>query len=256
MNIETQNLRQVAYGLQTRMCYLNLPVTCQKNHEIILNRLSSLSSFFQESASLWENNEHFQFTKGKVSTTYSKNLNGMSQLLRKSVKSSLYGSISYHYGTISSKNLPISVSIHALNVKATGKVEAQLWKNKVFDPSLQLNATVDASLLEGNASLKIGNSSIYAKGSAKGYVGVAYAKTKAIVSVDEQTFSLGAGIAALKGSVSCSFHVFGASITLTGSGSIGSMEADLEYSHKNREWEFGSKLGFICGLGFKVKVNV
>ena len=32
-------------------------------------------------------------------------------------------------------------------------------------------------------------------------------------------------------------------------------EEEVSFSHKNREWEFGSKLGFIAGLGFKVNVT-
>ena len=42
---------------------------------------------------------------------------------------------------------------------------------------------------------------------------------------------------------------------MTGSGSIGSAEANLTYHRSAKEWEFGSKLGFIAGLGFKVKVE-
>ena len=29
----------------------------------------------------------------------------------------------------------------------------------------------------------------------------------------------------------------------------------LSYRHRNREWEFGSKLGFIAGTGFKVNAS-
>lgn len=29
----------------------------------------------------------------------------------------------------------------------------------------------------------------------------------------------------------------------------------MSYRHKNREWEFGSKLGFIAGTGFRLKVS-
>ena len=67
--------------------------------------------------------------------------------------------------------------------------------------------------------------------------------------------ALKAGAAAVQGEVQCAFELFGAKVTITGSGSLGSAQAELTYSHKNREWEFGSKLGFIAGLGFHVKVE-
>ena len=82
-----------------------------------------------------------------------------------------------------------------------------------------------------------------------------YRIAEAIFNLNEQTLDLGVGGSALKGEVEAAFHVFGAKVTLTGQGSVGSAELNMSYHHSNREWEFGSKLGFIVGTGFKVKVQ-
>ena len=132
---------------------------------------------------------------------------------------------------------------------------ADQWKNKVINPSIYLSGSTSLSLLSGTASARIGQSMVYGTASASGQVGVVYAKAKAVLSASEQTLDLDVGAAALQGEVKSSFQFFDAKITLTGSGSIGSAQANVSYHHKTREWEFGSKLGFICGLGFKVKVE-
>ncbi|MDD7280862.1 hypothetical protein [Floccifex sp.] len=258
MNIETNNLSHIASFLQSQLKSYSFPNSqIQRNHQIIQNKLFSLSNYFQNSKEELEQIEGLilKETKGKLSHSHYENWNAIGQLFQKDVNTTLSQTLQYSYSKCQASYKKLNVNISTLNLYAHGKVQCRLWKNKKFDPRLSLSANVDGSLASGTASMKIGNDKIYAKANAKGWAGVVYGKAKAVLSFDEQTLSLGAGFAALKGSISCSFHIFGASVVLTGSGSIGSMEANVEYSHKNREWEFGSKLGFICGLGFKVKVN-
>jgi len=50
-------------------------------------------------------------------------------------------------------------------------------------------------------------------------------------------------------------NILGAKVTLTAQGSVGSAEANFSYHFSSREWEIGSKLGFIAGLGFKINVS-
>lgn len=82
-----------------------------------------------------------------------------------------------------------------------------------------------------------------------------YADATCVLSMEEQTIKAGVGACALRGEASIAFNIFGVKVTLTGKGSLGSAEANFEYSHRNREWIIGSKLGFIAGLGFKIRVN-
>ena len=118
-----------------------------------------------------------------------------------------------------------------------------------------LYAGAQAALLQAGAEVWTGGSLIGASASAEGTAGYAYAEAEAVLSKEEQTIHAGAGVCALRGEVRCVLKIFNVRITLTGSGSIGSAEAEVSFSHKNREWEFGSKLGFIAGLGFKVNVT-
>ncbi|MFR9254157.1 MAG: hypothetical protein ACLVJ6_00665 [Merdibacter sp.] len=104
------------------------------------------------------------------------------------------------------------------------------------------------------ALLKGGNS-LLGLGPGKRFAERCLCRGEAVLSAQEQTLKLKAGAAAVQGEVQCAFELFGAKVTITGSGSLGSAQAELTYSHKNREWEFGSKLGFIAGLGFHVKVE-
>lgn len=102
---------------------------------------------------------------------------------------------------------------------------------------------------------RIGNSKVYASARATGQVGVAYANCKAVFSKKVQSFEAGVGVAALRGETRCVLNILGAKVTLTAQGSVGSAEANFSYHFSSREWEIGSKLGFIAGLGFKINVS-
>ena len=264
MNIDTNQLRIVS---QTLLSYQGNFVfsksSLSSRHQQIQTKLENLSSYLSQSANALDSNENSilsSFKKGNVTTSHYENWNLLAQILKKSKTTYLSRSVQINYAkaskSFSSTYFSAGGSLNLGDLSATGSCSASLWKDKKFDPKIILKTEVNASLLSSNVHAKLGTSNIYAYMSAKGYAGVAYAKAQAVFTKDEQTLDAGVGIAALKGSCSISFHLFGASVTLTGSGSVGSMEANVSYSHKNREWEFGSKLGFICGLGFKVRVSL
>lgn len=150
-------------------------------------------------------------------------------------------------------NTALSFVVGDFRVK--GEAHLTLFdKERNWDPELVLYAGAQASLLQAGVEAWTGGSWISASAQAEGTAGYAYAEAEAILSKDEQTIHAGAGVCALRGEVQCVLNIFNVRITLIGSGSIGSAEAEMSFSHKNREWEFGSKLGFIAGLGFKVNV--
>lgn len=152
--------------------------------------------------------------------------------------------------------LQADAAVQVGDVQVKGEAHAALWnKDRMFDPTLLLYAKASASLLQGSVGLSTGNDIVSAGVSATGRVGSVQAEAKAVISKEEATLEAKVGAAALSGEVQCAFQIFGVKITLTGSGSLGNAEAELSFSHKNREWEFGSKLGFIAGLGFKVNVT-
>lgn len=151
-------------------------------------------------------------------------------------------------------NTAISAALGDFRIK--GEAHLTLFdKERQWDPELVLYAGAQAALLQAGAEVWTGGSLIGASASAEGTAGYAYAEAEAVLSKEEQTIHAGAGVCALRGEVRCVLKIFNVRITLTGSGSIGSAEAEVSFSHKNREWEFDSKLGFIAGLGFKVNVT-
>lgn len=258
MKIETNLIRQMANQLLSQIQSLSFNNSqLFTNHQKIINDIYNLSNYFSVSCNRWEENEDVlvQTSKGKLNYSHNETGNALGWLFKKNNSLTFSQTIQYQYGNAALSYKALKGNISALKLYANGKIQCRLWKDKQFYPSLQIVAKADASLLSANANLCLGNDKIYARANANGWLGVCYANAKAVLNPGEQSLSLGAGASFLKGSVSCSFHFLSASITLSGTGSIGSVEANLEYSHKNREWEFGSKLGFICGLGFKVKVN-
>ena len=264
MEVNVNALRNASHSIQSYLAsYTFSKTSMQSRHNQIQTQLNNLSNYLLQSANIVESTENSLFSnfkKGTVTTSHYENWNLLAQLLKKSKTTYVSRTIQVNYAktsaTYSSKYFSAGGSLNVGDLTATGSCSAKLWNEKQFDPQITLKTEINASLLSTNVHAKLGTTNIYGYASAKGYAGVAYAKASAVFTKDEQTLEAGIGVAALKGSCSISFHLFGASVTLTGSGSIGSAEANISYSHKSREWEFGTKLGFICGLGFKVHVSI
>lgn len=265
MNLDTNSYRFISSKLNSLQSDLlvALPANCRYRHQTIQSKLSLLANYFSQTATIYEQNENsqsgFNFKKGKLKTSTSTDVNLLSLVTKQDKKMSVYGSIRYSIAqakkTYASDYVSSSLSVNLGDFKATGEAELALWKNQKFDPRVNIDLDADVALASVNLYSKIGTNKVYGTLNARGAVGALYADATCILNKNEQTFEAGAGVCALRGEASISFNVFGAKITLTGTGSIGSAEANVSYHHKNREWEFGSKLGFIAGLGFKVKVN-
>lgn len=137
----------------------------------------------------------------------------------------------------------------------SGDAKLLLFQNGKFNPALSMAANVNAVLAEAKGSLRIGNDYINAQGEASVGVGVVRAGAKAVINKEELTLKAEVGAAAVKGKVSGSFSLFGMKITATASGELASVGAGAQFSSKSKEIEFGGKLSFIAGLGFKIKIN-
>ncbi|MDD6460473.1 MAG: hypothetical protein PUF70_07395 [Absicoccus porci] len=264
MNIDTEVYRHVSNRLMKYCIPLSFTQShLSIRHQDILSRLQKIASFYSQSAIVYEQKEarltNSNFQDGYLTYTGSIHPH-FDNIIKKEGKTITgsgkisYAASQYAY-TKNGKYGYVLLNADIGQWKANGAVDIHVWKNKVINPSIYLSGSTSLSLLSGTASARIGQSMIYGTASASGQVGVVYAKAKAVLSASEQTLDLDVGAAALQGEVKSSFQFFDAKITLTGSGSIGSAQANVSYHHKTREWEFGSKLGFICGLGFKVKVE-
>lgn len=209
---------------------------------------------FQKNTGLTEKSK-----KQKIHTYHSFHPNVESLALKGNGSAKAEAGMQYTYGKIhrvygnEAANLTVNAAVG--KVKAKGSAELSLWKDKKWDPKLKINAQAGVTALSGTIYGRAGIKNVYVDASATGDVGTVYANATAVITPNEQTIDAGIGASALKGEVKTSFHFFGANVTLTGQGSVGSAEANVSYHHRAREWEFGSKLGFIAGLGFKVRVN-
>lgn len=157
-------------------------------------------------------------------------------------------------GSISMLTSSLSASIAEISVKGEAHA-ALLNKEGAFDPELVLEAEASVSAVQACLTASAGSSSLGVSAKAVGSIGSAGLQAEAVLTKNEQTLRLKAGAAAISGEAQCVLNIFGAKVTLSASASLGSAEAEFVYSNSNREWEFGSKLGFIAGLGFKIKVS-
>ena len=235
-------------------------------HLEVQNSLARLALWFEETASSAENAEGILspavscWKPGTLQTSHTEVWNLGKQLRKKSVQTSLSGqaNLAAASATWTDRGTHHSFQTRAdlLNFSASGTVRARLWDKSKFNPEVKLNgeASMTAASVSGNYRLFSG-SGTSASLNVKGEAGAVYAKAQAVVSASEQSLDLAVGAAVFRGECSLAFSLLGCSVTITGQGSVGSCEASVSYHHRNREWEFGSKLGFIAGTGFKIKVN-
>ena len=118
-----------------------------------------------------------------------------------------------------------------------------------------MEAEAEAALAQLKAGLDIGTSYVHAGIEASVGVGVAKGAAKAVIKKDEVTLKGEIGVAAVQGEVKGKFSLFGADITLSGTGELGAAGVGAEFSSKTGEVEFGGKASLLAGLGFKVKIN-
>lgn len=263
MKLDSQTLENLSVqyqALASRSISFKNPTLNERQFRIS-KEIMDISTYLKNSVSVIETTEKKQilFQPGKSHFTTYTNLNLVSQLTKKSRYS--YGSLNYNWAfkewnqNYTRKYFHIGANASILDTNFKSSVSARIWKNKKLNPRIVLKAEAHATLASVSANARIGTSKVYASARATGQVGVAYANCKAVLSKKEQSFEAGVGVAALKGETRCVLNVFGAKVTLTAQGSIGSAEANFSYRFSNREWEIGSKLGFIAGLGFKINVS-
>ena len=270
MPIDTGIYRDVALGLACRRKAFveNGKYSIIQRHSQIQSLVSGLVDHLNQSANVYEAAENNLWNSGYVST-YIQNgsvqtslyeiWNAFAHLMKQDKKTTLSASASWAYkeagATFRMRYASATARAKIGDFQVKGSCEIGLWKDKEWDPRLEVSAKAQASLLSTQVSGRVGTNNVYATASAKGSAGTIYAEATCVLNQNEQTLEAGVGAAALRGEASLAFNFFGARITLTAEGSIGSAEANLSYHHKNRSWEFGTKLGFIAGLGFKINVS-
>ena len=251
-SIACQNLSLEYKALASRPLSSKDPTINERQYRIA-KEIMDIANYLSKSASLIESCEHKQsaWKPGKVNLIKYTNLNLVSQLTKESRYS--YGSVRYTKSfkewnkNYTKPYFHVGANATLLDGEIKSSISARIWKNKKFDPRIVLNAESSLALLSTTVNARIGNSKVYASARAT--------TCKAAFSRKEQSFEAGVGVAALRGETRCVLNILGAKVTLTAQGSVGSAEANFSYHFSSREWEIGSKLGFIAGLGFKINVS-
>ena len=256
MNIDTQKCRYIASELASfqKQIYFGIEELDQR-HRQILARLYRLQQYFYQ---MGAEAEQVEKTIHPGSQNYFKvhqEFTPLSDFIGKKTTYKIGASLSYHAFHDTSSNEYTNLKTNIGNFKASGSCELGIWQDYKVDPHVKVQAQAGVSLLESQATASIGVPKLNVQAKAKGTVGVAKASAHAVLNTQEQSLGFKIGATAAEGEVCCAFHISSITITLTGSKAIGTFGAEAEYSHKNREWQMGAKLGFIAGAGFKVKVK-
>lgn len=262
MRIDTDVCRSLSASFRSLQATCSVPASLTIQKLSVSRSLEQLSLYFTtlaDQAEAAENQKAF-FVPGKVVTSHREYWNLGRQLNKQPAKTTLTGSLdaSWKTGSLTAAHDKYTATgkVDLLKAHLKGTASMQFWKDKKFDPKADLAA--EGSLCAASAQLSASwkpVSGLNVSGYAKGEVGAVYGKAEAVLSKEELSIEGTVGAAAVRGECSLSFSFMGAIVTLTGTGSLGSAEASFSYHHKNKEWEMGSKLGFIAGLGFKIKVN-
>lgn len=137
----------------------------------------------------------------------------------------------------------------ALDVRGT------LFDKGKLTPTLHLESEVGASLAKGEVHAGIENKYLHAIGEVSLAIGAITGHVKAVINKKEVSLKAEVGAAAVRGEVRGVISIFGINIRAIGVGELGSAGASAEFSSKQGEFEFGGKVSFLAGLGFKIKVT-
>lgn len=153
------------------------------------------------------------------------------------------------------KYLQADGSVAFGHAKLSADAKASLYKDKKFQPHVELKAGAEAALAAVRGALRIGNEYLHADGEVDVGIGAVSGEAKAVISKEEFTLKAEAGAAAVKGEVKGGITIFGITIQAIGTAEIGAVGAGVEFSSKKGEFSIGGKASLLAGLGFKIKVT-
>lgn len=262
MRIDTEQCRTLSASFRSLQEAYVLPSHLYTAKLTVSNSIDRLANYFSAIASQAEAVEQSRalFQPGEVITSHHEYWNLGRQLQKLPAKTTFTGSLAASWKTASLnasyKDFSCNGKLDLVKANLKGTASVQLWNEEKFEPKVDIGASGSLSAASATVSAAWNPiKGVSAIGYAKGEVGAVYGKAEAVISKEELSIEGSVGAAALRGECSLSFSLLGTMITITGQGSLGSAEAGFSYHHKNKEWEFGSKLGFIAGLGFKIKIN-
>ncbi len=137
-----------------------------------------------------------------------------------------------------------------------GTASASLFRNGVFDPSLNVGAKAEASVLEAGVAKRIGTESYNVHGEAKGQVLTASAEAKAHAGKEGFGATVGAEAAVAKGEIWAGGTIMGIKVDVGAEGSYLSAGAKAGFGVDTQEQVVEGEIGGALGLGAGVKVRV
>lgn len=266
MRIDTELLNELASRIDQLKSdpILDTPELVSR-HQEIQAALSSISMFLRQVSSLTIQTEDSLFRDvpivhgGSSGFSASGYVSGKPENLLKgsSIKASgrLHYSLDGAEAVLEEGPAYFTGTLNVAECVAAGSASLRLFERKSFDPSLKIKGELSGNL--ANASAKAGISNGVAGAFVEGVaeVGAVYASAEAAFSTEGFDVEASVGAAAARGECSLGFNLGDLEISLTAEGSLCSAEMGFEYHHTAREWEIGSKLGFIAGVGLKINIK-
>jgi hypothetical protein len=239
----------------------------QSVHNSIMSSIDSLALYLNSSASSLMSAENgllsgLTFNTNKFST--SSDVSFSSSSTSKTIYNTtpvLSGSVQYAYKSVekTSGTATKYASLEAGlgDVRASGSATCYIFDNdKKLDPGIALTASASASLASLTHTMGyVQSSATSLTSSVQASVGTVYANAEAYAGKNGLILDGSVGAAAVRGEAKIAFKVLGTTVTFTAIGTLGSAEASFSARFTNKEWEFGSSLGFIAGLGYKINIK-
>jgi hypothetical protein len=232
-----------------------------------MNSIDSLASYLNSSASSLMSTENgllsgFSYNEHKITT--SNDVSFSSSSTSKTIYNTtpvLSASASYAYKSLektsgtSTKYANLEASLG--DIRASGSATCYIFdSDKNLDPGVGLTAAASASLASLTHTMGYVQSSVSSLTSTlRASVGTIYANCEAYLGKNGLILDGNVGAAAVRGEATFAFKLLGTTISFTAIGTLGCAEASFSARFTNKEWEFGSSLGFIAGLGYKINIK-
>ncbi len=266
MRIDTEILNELADRIdQLRTsAQLSSPQLTQRHAEM-MQILAGMSGFFRSVSQLAEETENSVFREapftvgGPEGLTLSGSVSGRPERLLKgaSIKASgkAHYSLSTVEGIIQDDSGFLTGAFSIGEGMMAGTAAFRLMSKGQFDPSLKISGEVSGNLFNASARAETNRGVAGGFVEAAAEVGAVYGSFESAFSSQGVDLEAKVGAAAVRGECAFGFKLFDFEISISAEGSLWSAEAGFEYHHSAREWEIGSKLGFIAGLGVKINVK-
>lgn len=137
-----------------------------------------------------------------------------------------------------------------------GEAKGVLFEDGEFNPELSLKARGRVEGITGEAKGQIGSDDYNVHVQGNGYVGVAKAEAKAVISAEEGvSLKAEAGAAALAGTAKAGFTIGDWNIDFSITGEAGAIGAGAGFSASADSVEIEGKLSALLGLGLKLRIS-